>query len=85
MKHSAGALLVLILFAFLSPVKSNLVKTTNRPQAGQWSKTGPSFLRKLFKHLIASGSDLSRLGATQVHGIYTTVKRKSKIFSTVNN
>ena len=71
-----GVLALLAAVTFFSPTTCAPVGSTNSSHV-QWHKKGSSFLIKLYKHLIATGSDLSQHGAKQIVGVYATVQSKS--------
>ena len=50
----------------------------------QWHKKGSSFLIKLYKHLIATGSNLSQHGAKQIVAVYATVQKPVHTVSSAN-
>jgi outer membrane biogenesis lipoprotein LolB len=72
---------VLLALACLSSITCAPISTTNSSHV-QWNKRGTSFLIKLFNLLVATGGDLSQLvGASQVVGVYATVKSKCEDIS----
>jgi hypothetical protein len=70
-----GVLVFLALVCF-SSIACAPVNSTNSSHV-QWNNKASSFLIKVYKHLVSTGGDLSRLvGAKQIVGVYATVKRK---------
>ena len=77
---------VLALLAALTCLPSTTcapARSTNSSHV-QWHKKGSSFLIKLYKHLIATGSDLSQHGAKQIVGVYATIHKPVQTVSSAN-